>query len=47
MINVKERELIVLFANDEEEGVGELQDFREVVPPDCVDDLQSYGMGCL
>lgn len=45
MINVKERELIVLFADDEEESVGELQHFREVVPPDCVDDLQSYWIG--
>lgn len=39
MINVEERELIVLFADDEEESVGELQHFREVVPPDCVNDL--------
>lgn len=45
MINVKERELIVLLADDEEESVGELQHLREVVPPDCVDDLQSDGTG--
>lgn len=39
MINVEERELIILFPEDEEEGVAELQDFREVVPPNSVHNL--------
>lgn len=39
MINVQERELIVLFAEDEEEGVAEFQHLREVIPPNGIDNL--------
>lgn len=40
---MKERELIVLFAEDEEESVAEFQQLGEVVPPHSVDDLYCAG----
>jgi len=40
MVNVQERELIVLLANDEEESVGKLEQLREVIPPKRIDDLE-------
>lgn len=40
MVDVQERELIVLLAEDEEERVGELQHLREVIPPNGIDNLR-------
>lgn len=40
VVDVQEGDLVVVFAQDEEEGVHELDEFGEVVPPQHVDDLQ-------
>lgn len=41
MVDVKESQLFVLFAKDKEQRVQELDKLRDVVPPDCFDDLQN------
>lgn len=40
VVDVQEGDLVVVFAQDEEEGVHELDEFGEVVPPQHVDNLQ-------
>lgn len=39
VVDVKERHLVVVLPQDEEEGVHELHQLGEVVPPQDVDDL--------
>lgn len=39
VVDVKKRHLVVVLPQDEEEGVHELQQLGEVVPPQDVDDL--------
>lgn len=39
VVHVQDRDLVVVLAQDEEEGVHELDEFGEVVPPEDFDDL--------
>lgn len=39
MVDVQDRDLVVVLAQDEEEGVHELDEFGEVVPPEHTDNL--------
>lgn len=39
VVDVQDRDLVVVLAQDEEEGVHELDEFGEVVPPEDTDNL--------
>lgn len=40
MVDVEKRQLRILLAQNEEEGVAELEEFGEVIPPDGVGYLE-------
>lgn len=43
VVHVQDRDLVVVLAEDEEEGVHELDELGEVVPPEHTDDLGRRG----
>lgn len=47
VVDVQDRDLVVVLAQDEEEGVHELDEFGEVVPPEDFDNLKGRHRQCL
>lgn len=47
VVHVQDGDLVVVLAEDEEEGVHELDELGEVVPPQHADDLGQRGRQCL
>lgn len=46
VVDVKEGDLVVVLPQDEEEGVHELDELGEVVPPENMDDLVAREQTC-
>lgn len=46
MVDMQDRDLVVVLPQDEEEGVHEFYEFGEVVPPEDTDNLRGRGHQC-